>query len=288
MMGQSDSVFVTGGSGLLGSQVVKYLRNAGFKVVAPAHVELDLADFEKLNRFLHDFKPMHIVNCAAQRHPEVCECGDAIAYALNVQLPNVLAKYGVPLLHISTDYVFNGANAPYREYDRRQPLNVYGRQKAAAEVALEAYEYCVILRVPILFGPTSNWANSAVTVLAKNLLDAHGAGVLIDDTAIRYPTYTCDVARQIVALLPGVGTRFKHIYHYSADEPMTKLMMGMSMASIVGCEIAQCIPNRVSPSVPRPYDCHLCTHRLRRTGCFIDPTPFASAIIQTLSNLLLP
>jgi dTDP-4-dehydrorhamnose reductase len=277
-------VLVTGGSGALGSQVVKALQNAQIEVVAPSHAEVDLTDASAITAMLAQYSPTHIVNCAAQRRPDACESKSAAVIALNVLLPKRLAQTGLPLVHISTDYVFNGANAPYCEDAPRRPLNAYGQQKAEAEMQIEACSNVLILRVPILFGPIQNWSNSAVTVLAANLLKANGASVLMDDIAIRYPTYTCDIAQQILRLLPEVGTRFRGIYHYSGEEPMTKFIMGMTMAPLIGCAASQCLPDHQPTKVPRPYDCHLSTRKLKQTGAFVKPTPFKEAIRGVLSK----
>lgn len=277
-------VLVTGGSGTLGSQIVASLKTAGVPVVAPTHQAVDLTDARAVAAMVETVAPTQIINCAAQRRPDLCESEDASVIALNVELPQRLAQTGIPLVHISTDYVFNGANAPYDEAVPRRPLNAYGRQKAMAEALIEHLSHVLILRVPILFGPIPNLENSAVTVLAANLIKARGASVWMDDIAVRYPTFTGDVARQLLALLPEVGKRYSGIYHYSGAEPMTKFMMGMTMAPLIGCATEQCLPDHRPPTVPRPYDCHLSTRKLRQTGCFVEPTPFATAILQTLAS----
>ncbi len=279
-------VFITGGSGLLGAQVVEAFTKAGWTVIAPTHSSLDLTDFTATREALQDANPALVINCAAQRRPDLCEGDSPETRALNVTLPEVLAKFGRPLIHISTDYVFNGANAPYEIDARRSPINAYGRQKAAAEVSLEPYDHVLTLRLPILFGPTRDLRNSAVTILASNLLAAQGKPILMDDLAIRYPTYTPDIARQLVQLAPHVGKDLSGPLHYSAEEPMTKYLMALTMAPIIGCDPSQCIPDTHPPAVPRPYDCHLSTKRLRNLGLFVEPTPFKTAIRACLCATL--
>ncbi len=279
-----NRVFVTGGSGLLGSQVVATFRDAGWDVLAPSHAELELTDFSALRVYVSAQRPALIINCAAQRKPDLCESTSPEVLALNVALPEQLARFGIPLVHISTDYVFNGANAPYEVDARRAPINAYGRQKAAAEVALEAYDHTLTLRLPILFGPTRDLRNSAVTVLAANLCAAAGKPVLMDDLAIRYPTYTPDIARQLLRLAPIAGKSLTGVIHYSAEEAMTKYLMALTMAPLIGCAPTQCLPDTRPPAVPRPYDCHLSTKRLRRLGLFVEPTPFATAITALLKH----
>ncbi len=274
---------VTGGSGLLGRQVVLALAARGWRVEAPTHSACDLAQADAVSELLERVHPDLIVNCAAIRSPDVCERGEASTVALNVALPQRLAAWGVPLIHLSTDYVFDGRNAPYETDAPRSPLNAYGRQKAVAEEAIEAYEHVVVLRVPILFGPTADWRTSAVTVLAANLLAAKGACVPMDDLAVRYPTFTSDVAEQIARLAPEVGRSLRGIFHYSGEEAMTKHLMALTIAPLIGCDAAQCLPDYRPPTVPRPYDCHLSVRRLQRSGHYVPPTPFLTALLKTLT-----
>lgn len=275
-------ILLTGGSGLLGRAVRAELTAAGHRVDAPSHAEADLREADAVTRLLETCRPEAIVNCAAQRRPDLCESDAPDVRALNVALPERLSAAGVPLIHISTDYVFDGRNAPYETDARRCPLNGYGRQKAAAEEAIESLPNVLILRVPILFGPTPDLRASAVTVLAANLIAARGAAAPMDDIAVRYPTFTPDVARQILRLLPEAGRSLRGIWHYTGAEAMTKHLMALTMAPLVGCQAEQCLPDRRPPSVPRPYDCHLSVRRLQEAGHWVRPTPFASALLRVL------
>lgn len=275
-------ILLTGGSGLLGRAVRAELTAGGHTVSAPTHAEYNLCDGDAVTRLLETGRPEAIVNCAAQRRPDLCESDSPEVRALNIDLPARLAAAGVPLVHISTDYVFDGTDAPYETDAPRCPLNGYGRQKAAAEEAIEALPNVVILRVPILFGPTPDLRASAVTVLAANLMAARGASVPMDDVAVRYPTFTPDVARQIAAMLPGVGITLQGIYHYTGAEAMTKHLMALTIAPLVGCQAEQCLPDRRPTAVPRPYDCHLSVRRLQEAGLWVPPTPFASALLRVL------
>ncbi|MGN0886515.1 MAG: dTDP-4-dehydrorhamnose reductase family protein [Candidatus Spyradenecus sp.] len=277
-------LLLLGASGLLGRQVAACFHDDGWEIAAPTHREIDLACPKAVTALLTASAPDLIINCAAQRKPDLCEGNSPEVQALNITLPRLLAESARPFIHISTDYVFNGANAPYAEDTRRCPINAYGRQKAAAEAAIEEASNVLILRLPILFGPTPDLRNSAVTILAANLLAARGACVKMDDLAIRYPTFTCDIARQLLRLAkPVCAGTLRGIAHYSAQEPMTKFQMALTMAPLIGVDPAQCLPDHTPPAVPRPYDCHLSTRRLRQLGLFVEPTPFATALIQTLS-----
>ncbi|MEG2062817.1 MAG: SDR family oxidoreductase [Kiritimatiellia bacterium] len=270
-------ILLTGGSGLLGRAVKLNLENKRYQIVAPTHQMYNLEDVEVVQKLVETVKPELIINCAAQRKPDLCESESAAVEALNVTLPTQLAKTGIPLIHLSTDYVFDGTSAPYEVDARRRPLNAYGRQKAAAEIAIEGVPNVLILRVPLLFGPLEDWSHSAVTVLAHNLLLTDSAPVLMDDHAIRYPTFTPDVAQQISALIPYVG-QLHGIFHYTGMEAMTKYLMGLTMAPMIGCSCERCRPDDRPSLVPRPYDCHLSVRRLWQTGLYVTPTPFRKAL----------
>ena len=283
-MPKEHSVWVTGGSGLLGHQVAEIFAREGIRVLAPRHADCELTDKAQVRAFADAAHPTLIINCAAVRKPDICAQNPEAAARANCALPRILAHLGVPMIHISTDYVFDGKHAPYEPDAVRGPVNTYGEQKAEAEAALEHLAHVLILRVPILFGPTDDLRNSAVTVLAANMLAARGVAVPMDDVAIRYPTFTTDIARQLVLLAPAVGKTLHGIYHYSGREAMTKYMMALSMLPLLGLTEEVCVPDRRPTAVPRPYDCHLSTASLEATGLFFEPTPFATAMALTLAH----
>lgn len=271
-------VLITGGSGLLGRTCALSFQAAGHEVYAPTHAAYDLTQSNIVDTLVQSVCPDFILNCAAQRKPDICEANTPDVRALNVALPQHLARFGKPLLHISTDYVFNGTQAPYEVDAQRRPLNMYGCQKAEAETAIEAFEHVAILRLPILYGPVKDLRQSAVTVLAANLLAAKGAPVLMDNLAVRYPTFTIDIAQQILMMMPLVGKGLCGCFHYSGDEPMTKHLMALHMVRILGLDANMCVPDTQPPKVPRPYDCHLSTKRLKQLNLYKQPTPFAKAL----------
>lgn len=278
-----DKILITGGSGLLGHVCVEVFRAAGYNVVAPTHDICELTNPDVIKHLIISEKPTYILNCAAQRNPERCETDTPEVRAINIDLPYHLARFGIPMIHLSTDYVFNGTNAPYEVDAQPRPLNHYGRQKAAAEKLLETFEHVAILRVPILYGPTNDLRKSAVTILATNLLATKTQSLEIDDLAIRYPTLTTDVAKQLLLMMPHIGGNLRGIFHYSGQEAMTKYLMALHIAKCLGLDSMLCQASTHPPSVPRPYDCHLSTKRLRQLNLFVQPTPFAKALPDILA-----
>jgi dTDP-4-dehydrorhamnose reductase len=299
-------VAVLGASGLLGRAVAAELAaSAGFEVVRTAMSRageglhrLDLTDTLALERFFETHRPRTVVLAAAERRPDICEHEPERARALNVTAVEAVAhaarRHDCRVLAISTDYVFDGREAPYLPDAAPHPLNAYGQSKLDGEQALWSVtrDACV-LRLPLLYGPLEALGESAVTSFIPALQAAtaqHPA--VIDDWAIRYPTFTPDIAvviRQIIER-DTAGQPVDGTYHWSGDEPMTKYAIALRLAERLGLDtsliVAQSTP---ADSTPRPYDCHLDSGSLEALGIG-RRTPFEQGLDLVLGNrsLLVP
>src|SRR6201999_1865851 len=121
--------------------------------------------------------PDAVVIAAAERRPDVCEREPLVARALNVDAVSSIGRAarrcGAWVLSISTDYVFDGSNPPYRVDASPAPINAYGRSKLDGEMALaEATDLGCVLRLPLLYGPIVDWQESAVTSLVPAIASA--------------------------------------------------------------------------------------------------------------------
>ncbi|HEY2020281.1 SDR family oxidoreductase [Paraburkholderia sp.] len=293
-------VAVVGGSGLLGRALVDELaRETSWQVFAtafsrpsPAMVALDIRDAQAVGRFIERSAPDAVVIAAAERRPDVCEHDPALARALNVDAVRTIAaaanQCGAWTLSISTDYVFDGTHPPYRHDSAPAPLNAYGRSKLDGERALSdtARRGCV-LRLPLLYGPIVSWAESAVTSLVPAIAasaTADSQPAAMDAWAIRYPTYTPDVACVIRQMLErhASGKAISGIVQWSGDEPMTKYEIAVRVADALRLD-AQLEPQRTPiDTTPRPHNCHLESSRLEALG-FGRRTPFDTAIRKVLT-----
>lgn len=151
------------------------------------------------------FQANVIIHCAAERRPDVVQKDSAMAQTLNVSATKQIADYtvktGAFLIYISTDYIFNGKRPPYTEFDRPDPLNIYGELKLLGEMAVQgSCRNYAILRVPILYGPVEYLGEAAVDVVLKAVLDT-SKPVNMDHCQRRYPTHVADVASTIVLML---------------------------------------------------------------------------------------
>ncbi|MBN6732726.1 dTDP-4-dehydrorhamnose reductase family protein [Burkholderia multivorans] len=305
------TVLVIGASGLLGRAVVASLaRDPAFATIAtirnrdtrgarllalpPDKIAiLDVLDRPALERAFDLYRPAAVVVCAAERRPDVCERDPAGARAINVDAPArigaLAARYGVWTLGISTDYVFDGRAAPYREDATPNPLNVYGRTKLEGEAALlAASPLSCVLRLPLLYGPIADWSESAVTSLVPAIVASARGGadaVGMDAWAIRYPTYTPDVAGVIRDLLHRhlAGASVLGIRHWSGDEAMTKYEIAQRIADALGLRASLAPIDTPADATPRPYDCHLDAAQLHALGIH-HATPFDTALREVLRD----
>ena len=125
--------FLTGGSGLLGKAFVTTMTDQGLNFVAPTSQALDLCDFATVDDFIKTEKPDQIIHCAAYTAVDLAETERKKCWDLNVSVLENLLKYKLPIIHFSTDYVFDTATQPIPIDHERKPLNYYGETKMAAE-----------------------------------------------------------------------------------------------------------------------------------------------------------
>ncbi|HEU4389476.1 MAG TPA: dTDP-4-dehydrorhamnose reductase [Blastocatellia bacterium] len=219
MISKDETALVTGAGGLLGRFVAAQLRASDWSVVALSHQDLDVSDGEAVNRQLDRARPQVIINCAATTDVDRCEREPEWAERVNVDGPRLLARAanaaGATLVHISTDYVFDGKkDGFYTQEDEPHPLSVYGRTKLAGELAArEELDRAFIVRTSWIFGPGGKNFGSRVLEYARG-----GAALKGVTDQISIPTYAPDLAgriRQIiVAGAPG-------LYHVANSNPGT-------------------------------------------------------------------
>lgn len=202
---------VTGSNGQLGNELKRLFGN---KAVYADKEELDITSFDDVKRFCsaHDFEA--IINCAAYTAVDKAETDKELAEKINVLGPKNLAMTGIPLIHVSTDYVFDGtACCPYQEDDKTNPQSVYGITKLAGEKAvMEAASTAIIIRTAWLY---SSFGNNFVKTMRRLGGERTELKVVFDQVGT--PTYARDLAEAIVAILPQLKSGMKEIYHFSDE-----------------------------------------------------------------------
>lgn len=286
-----SKVMITGATGLLGRALCQELNSTheilgcGFsRAAAPLH-KLDLADHNSVLDFLDNHGPEILIHAAAERRPEQCERDQAATLALNVAATEFLAQAcrerDIRFFFISTDYVFDGTSAPYVETAITNPVNFYGQTKQAAERAILADSAShTIVRVPVLYGEVKTLEESAVTIIAKQLLANPASSH--DHWAIRYPTHVNDIALTLkdVIAQPSLGG----IIHISGNQAFTKYEMAQVMAQALQLPTQDLVPlSQPSDDATRPQDCALKDTRLINLG-ISHQRDFATAIAEVLTK----
>ena len=203
-------LLVTGAAGMLGRDVVAAANDAGHEVVALTRADLDIADAAAVRAAVVDARPDAVVNCAAWTDVDGAEAEEAAATAVNGDgaghVAAATAEAGALLVHVSSDYVFDGeAHEPYEEDAPTGPRSAYGRSKLAGEHAV-AGDRVAIVRSSWLFGPHG-----------RNFVDTmRRVGVERDEVAvvndqIGCPTHTGHLAPALVAIAERGTTGILHV-----------------------------------------------------------------------------
>lgn len=196
-------IIVTGCNGQLGRAINKlYEADREYECVNTDVGQLDITDINAVNKLVGEVKPYAIINCAAHTNVNGCETDIDNAYKINAIGPRNLsiaaARYGAKLMHVSTDYVFDGsARVPYTEFDTPNPQAVYGRTKLAGENFVKEFakEYFII-RTAWLYGDGKNFVRTML-----GLSENHDRVTVVGDQ-FGSPTSADELAKAIAYLLP--------------------------------------------------------------------------------------
>jgi dTDP-4-dehydrorhamnose reductase len=241
---------ILGGTGMLGRAVTVAARRRGFTALALSHAQADVTDRERLLYWVREFRPELIVNAAAYTKVDLAESERETAFAINgAALGNVTAAAaasetgsggagGAVLLHVSTDYVFDGQGispgTPYKEDDPTGPLSVYGESKLLGERLALQYDRGLAVRTSWLFGPGG--PNFVATI--HRLLQGDKPLKVVDDQR-GGPTYTPYLAQALLDLAPLVRAGLHGVIHYQNREPVTWYELATAIARLtVGTELA--------------------------------------------------
>jgi len=212
-------ILITGAKGQVGSELVKQATLLGHNIIATDRTQLDISDQQAVSELVAQEQPNTIINAAAYTAVDQAESEQDLAYAINAEAVNTLAKaaqsLNIPLLHISTDYVFDGTKPEaYVENDPICPVNLYGASKRKGEEYLEASGVKYInLRTSWVFGLEGNNFVKTMIRLAK---ERDEFGVINDQLGA--PTFAADIASALLSIAQQTQqTEFDNwgTYHFS-------------------------------------------------------------------------
>jgi dTDP-4-dehydrorhamnose reductase len=279
-------ILVTGAGGGLGRSFVG-LAPGEHEIVAFTHAQLDVGDAASVASAIDDARPAVVVNCAAYTSVDGCERDPARAMRDNAEGPRALAvaaeEHGATLVHVSTDYVFDGEKgSPYDETDATNPINGYGRSKLAGEVAVRgATPRHVILRTSYVFGGGSDY----VTTMLRRLADGEPAGAVADRTGS--PTYARHLAERLLPL--ALAERFG-TYHLGGPEAITRYTLLLRAKALAGGrlsgEVLEQHADELGLPAARPRDSSLTSERLPALVERMPPMPPLDDALRDLLGAL--
>ncbi len=201
---------ITGSRGQLGQELAKLLPDA---ILADIDT-LDITDANAVNKFVTENNIDTIINCAAYTAVDRAEDDEDTAYKINATGPENLAKSGARVIHISTDYVFDGTgHTPYTPDDAPNPVSAYGRTKLAGEKAvLQHARAAIIIRTAWLYSP---YGNNFVKTMRRLGSEHDSINVICDQ--IGTPTCAADLASAIAQILPQMRDGMRGIYHFTNE-----------------------------------------------------------------------
>jgi dTDP-4-dehydrorhamnose reductase len=213
------NVLVTGSRGQLGSEIKELSTNYSYNFFFTDREELDISKKEAISTFIKRNSIEIIINCVAYTAVDKAETEEDLADSINHKAVTYLAQIAkdknIKLIHISTDYVFNGENfRPYIETDSSSPTGVYGKTKLDGEKALERInpKNSIIIRTSWVY--SSFGANFVKTMLRLGN-EREALGVIFDQVGT--PTYARDLAKVILDILAKIENENVEIYHYSNE-----------------------------------------------------------------------
>lgn len=224
-------IFVTGSTGLIGSQLCQDLVKQNHHVIECHHgpknfknnsVSMDLLQISSLNKIFSKIKPDVVVHCGAITDVDYCENHPETAYTVNSdsteEIANICNENKIFLIYLSTDYVFNGSKGDYKESDPVDPINVYGMSKLEGENRIKSFgkNWCII-RTSTPFGIHSTKQSFPIFVI-NSIKNSKKIKIPIDQ--ITSPTFVKDLSLSICEI---INKKITGLYNISGSTQISRL-----------------------------------------------------------------
>lgn len=248
---------ITGSNGLLGQKIVKQLVKNKIPFIATSKGEnrnpdcpsqffqsLDITVQNEISEIIKTVSPTVIINTAAMTNVDECETDEENCSKINIDavkfLYSACSLNNIHFIQLSTDFVFDGLNGPYKEDDKRNPLNIYAKSKVAAEDILlnGSYNNWAIIRTIIVYGQANNLSRSNILLWAREALK-NGQELKIVNDQFRAPTWADDLAWACI----NVGKKsVKGVYHISGGEIFSIYELVLTIANFYSVDSSKIIP----------------------------------------------
>lgn len=251
------NILITGANGQLGNEMRKIAQKSAHKYIFTDIAELDITDIDAVCKMVENERINVIVNCAAYTNVEKAEDDEPTARLINADAVENLAVAcklnNATLVHISTDYVFDGNGCiPYTEDKPTAPIGAYGRTKLAGERAvIDAGCQYIILRTAWLY---SEFGNNFVKTMLRLTSEKESLNVVFDQ--VGSPTYAADLASTISTIIETNQIDKQGIYHFTNEGVCSWFDFTIEIARLVGCSkcaIRPCHSDEFPTKVARPH-----------------------------------
>jgi dTDP-4-dehydrorhamnose reductase len=274
-------VLICGSNGLFGQRLAMMLgHETAYEVLNTSHhrlfvldrhlfdyTQLDITNKSDVKSLVTSFRPDIIVNAAAMTNVDACETQRELAWKVNVvgveNLVEVARRIDCLLIHISTDYVFDGRSGPYKETDRVNPINYYGKTKLAGEnVILAGGISSTILRTIVVYGTGINVKNNFALWVINSLRE--GKNIRCVDDQVGNPTHVGDLAASVLNVIerecPG-------LYHIGGADAVSRNEFAVKAAEVFGLDsslIQTAKSNELHQTAQRPMVTSLVTAKAEK------------------------
>lgn len=237
-------ILITGSNGLLGQKLIKFLIDKNKYYIygvsrgenrlqnkeGYTYYNIDITDKVKLTEFINNIQPNFIIHTAAMTNVDQCELNKKECDLINVNtvkhIVEICKKQNIHLIHISTDFIFDGKKGYYKEEDIPNPISYYGLSKLKSEqIILDANIKYTILRTILVFGLTDELKNNIVLWVKNNIENKQQINVVTDQ--LRMPTFVDDLAK---ACIYAVENKVEGIFNVSTNKLMSIFEISLEIA----------------------------------------------------------
>ena len=213
------NILITGSNGQLGSELKELSLDYSYNFFFTSKDDLDICDFDDIKFFCKNNKITHIINCAGYTAVDKAEedknNADKVNHLATQYLAEIAKEQNIKLIHISTDYVFDGKNyKPYTEDDKTNPTSIYGQTKLDGENSMQYINpiNSIIIRTSWVY---SSYGSNFVKTMLNLSKKLDKLGIIYDQ--VGSPTYAKDLANTILDIIPNIKNDSVQIYNYSNE-----------------------------------------------------------------------